>query len=91
LPVDALAPAGAIYLTARFALMGKTTPAGAKLATNEEIRRYLLEAAGCGLVPFQAFGSKSDDGWFRMSIGAVSLADIAAMFPRLEAALRALR
>ena len=90
-PVDVLAPAGAIYLTARFALMGRTTPAGAKLSTNEEIRRYLLEAAGCGIVPFQAFGAIADDGWFRMSIGAVSLADIAAMFPRLEAALRALR
>jgi aspartate aminotransferase len=90
LPVDALAPAGAIYLTARFALMGRTTPAGAALRTNEAIRRYLLEAAGCAIVPFQAFGVKSDDGWFRLSIGAVSLADIEAMFPRVEAALRAL-
>ncbi|MSR47015.1 MAG: aminotransferase class I/II-fold pyridoxal phosphate-dependent enzyme [Planctomycetes bacterium] len=91
LPVDALAPAGAIYLTARFALMGRKTPAGTKLTTNEEIRRYLLDAAGCGIVPFQAFGAKTDDGWFRMSIGAVSLADIAAMFPRVEAALQALQ
>ncbi len=71
--------------------MGRKTPAGATLATNEEIRRYLLDAAGCGIVPFQAFGAKSDDGWFRMSIGAVSLPDIEAMFPRVEAALRALR
>ncbi|MBL8839917.1 MAG: aminotransferase class I/II-fold pyridoxal phosphate-dependent enzyme [Planctomycetes bacterium] len=91
LPVDALAPAGAIYLTARFALMGKQAPDGTTLRTNEEIRRYLLNAAGCAIVPFQAFGSKQDDGWFRMSIGAVSLADIDAMFPRLDAALRALR
>jgi len=91
LPVDVLAPAGAIYLTARFALAGKSTPAGVVLRTNEEIRRYLLEAAGCAIVPFQAFGAKGDDGWFRMSIGAVSLPDIAAMFPRVEAALRALK
>ncbi len=91
LPVDALAPAGAIYLTARFDLAGKRTQENFVLHTNEEIRRYLLNAAGCAIVPFQAFGSKQDDGWFRMSIGAVSLADIEAMFPRVDAALRALR
>jgi len=49
-----------------------------------------LEAAGIGVVPFQAFGSTEDDGWFRLSIGAVSLADVEAALPRLEEALRRL-
>jgi aspartate aminotransferase len=89
-PVDALRPMGAIYLTARFALAGKRTKEGATLRTNEEIRRYLLNAAGCALVPFQAFGMAEESGWFRMSIGAVSPADIDAMFPRVKAALAAL-
>lgn len=88
--VAALRPMGAIYLTARFALMGKKTKDGATLRTNEEIRRYLLAAAGCAIVPFQAFGTSGDDGWFRMSIGAVSLAEIEAMFPRIRAALELL-
>jgi len=88
--VDALRPMGAIYLTARFALQGQRTKEGELLGTNEEIRRYLLSAAGCAAVPFQAFGVREDDGWFRLSIGAVSLADIEGMFPRLRAALSAL-
>ncbi|HEY0514866.1 MAG TPA: pyridoxal phosphate-dependent aminotransferase, partial [Thermoanaerobaculia bacterium] len=54
----------------------------------EEVRRWLLEAAGIGVVPFQAFGSTEDTGWFRLSVGAVSRADIEAALPRLEAALR---
>jgi aspartate aminotransferase len=85
--VDALKPMGAIYLTAKFALAGKKTKDGRVLRTNEEIRRFLLEAAGLAIVPFQAFGAKDDDGWFRLSIGAVSLADVSKMFPRLKAAL----
>jgi aspartate aminotransferase len=89
--VDVLKPMGAIYLTARFALAGKKTPDGAVLKTNEEIRRYLLNAAGCAIVPFQAFGATDDSGWFRMSIGAVSLEEIREMFPRVRAALAALK
>lgn len=77
-PVEALAPQGAIYLAVRVPLPGKT---------NDEIRRHLLEAAGVAVVPFQAFGLKEDSGWFRLSVGAVSLDDIRAMFPRLRQAL----
>ena len=88
--VDSLKPMGAIYLTARFALAGQRTREGQLLRTNEEIRRYLLTTAGCAIVPFQAFGANEDDGWFRLSIGAVSLAEIDAMFPRVRAALAAL-
>ena len=52
--------------------------------------RYVLEAAGIGIVPFQAFGSEEDDGWFRLSVGAVSMEEIEAALPRLEEALRRL-
>ena len=91
LPVDCLPPAGAIYLSARIAPFGRTTPAGVTLETNEEVRRYLLEAAGIGVVPFQAFGVPEDSGWFRLSVGAVSPAEIEAALPRLADALAALR
>jgi aspartate aminotransferase len=85
-PVDAIVPQGAIYLSARFDLIGKSVR-GRAMGTNEEIRRLLLEAAGLGVVPFQAFGLKEDNGWFRLSVGAVSMADIEAAFPRIRALL----
>ena len=89
LPVDATAPMGAIYLRARFALNGKRTPDGQTLRTNDEIRRYLLEAAGFAVVPFQAFGVKEDTGWVRLSVGAVSMADIERVLPVLKEAVQA--
>ena len=67
LPVRAIAPQGAIYLSVQFDLVGK-----AGLKTNDEIRKLLLEKAGFAVVPFQAFGLKDDTGWFRLSVGAVS-------------------
>jgi aspartate aminotransferase len=41
-------------------------------------------------VPFQAFGVREDSGWFRLSVGAVSKAEVEAALPRLERALGAL-
>ncbi|AKF11506.1 pyridoxal phosphate-dependent aminotransferase [Sandaracinus amylolyticus] len=90
LPVDSLSPEGAIYLTVRIAPFGKKTPSGAELKTNEDVRRYVLEAAGVGIVPFQAFGVPGDDGWFRLSVGAVSEREIRDAMPRLAEALKAL-
>ena len=89
-PCDSLAPQGAIYLSARIAPFGKRTPSGQILKTNDDVRRYLLEAAALGIVPFQAFGVQSDDGWFRLSVGAVSEPDIEMALPRLGEALRSL-
>ncbi|HRC57653.1 MAG TPA: amidohydrolase family protein, partial [Kofleriaceae bacterium] len=37
----------------------------------------------------QAFGLKEDTGWFRFSVGAVGVEELAAAMDRLEAALRA--
>jgi aspartate aminotransferase len=85
-PVESIPPQGAIYLSARVGLIGKTVD-GKTLRTNEEIRQFLLEAAGIAVVPFQAFGLREETGWFRLSVGALPPADIAPMFPRLRAAL----
>lgn len=86
LPVDAIAPQGAIYLSVHFDLIGKSF-GGATLSTNEEIRKLLLTEAGLAIVPFQAFGLKEDTGWFRISVGAVSMDDIRAGLGRLKALL----
>jgi aspartate aminotransferase len=90
LPLESIPPMGAIYLTVRIHPFGRHTPEGALLATNEDVRRFVLAAAGIGIVPFQAFGAAGDDGWFRLSVGAVSQQDVADALPRLERALRSL-
>jgi aspartate aminotransferase len=79
LPVRAIAPQGAIYLSVQFKLAGRS---------NEEIRKLLLDLAGFAVVPFQAFGSKKDDGWFRLSVGAVSPAEIESGLRRVREVLR---
>lgn len=90
-PVDAIPPMGAMYLTVRFALNGKTTHAGEVLRTNEDIRKYLLREAGLAIVPFHAFGMTEDEnGWFRLSVGAVSVKEIDGMLPRLKKTLSSL-
>lgn len=87
LPVECIEPQGAIYVSAKFALHGKRAPSGKLLATNDDIRKYLLDAAGLGAVPFQAFGLPGDTGWFRLSIGVVSVAEIEALMPRIRGAV----
>jgi len=79
LPVRAIAPQGAIYLSVQFKLAGRS---------NEDIRKLLLDQAGFAIVPFQAFGSRKDDGWFRLSVGAVSPGEIEAGLRRVREALR---
>ncbi len=90
LPVDVIAPMGAIYLSARIHPFGRRTREGAMLTTNEQVRSWILTAAQIGVVPFQAFGVPDESGWFRLSVGAVSEAQIAEAMPRLEAALATL-
>lgn len=88
--VDAIEPMGAIYLSARFDLKGRITRDGAPLASHDDVRKWLLQEAGMAVVPFDAFGSSTDEGWFRLSVGAVSMADIEAALPRLKAGLESL-
>jgi len=86
LPVDVLCPDGAIYVSLQLKLRGKKF-AGEILGDNEAIRALVLKEAGIAVVPFQAFGLTEDSGWFRLSIGAVSMDEIAEVFPRLRALL----
>ena len=74
-PVDCISPQGAIYLSLRLDLVGRSI-GGKRLESNEDIRKLLLDRAGIGVVPFQAFGLEQDTGWFRLSVGAVSLDEI---------------
>ncbi|CAN5305339.1 pyridoxal phosphate-dependent aminotransferase [soil metagenome] len=87
LPVDAIEPRGAIYLSARFALHGRRTADGETLRADEDVRRFLLRRAGVAVIPFEVFGYPDGSGWCRLSAGAVSISDVQNMFPRLRAAL----
>jgi aspartate aminotransferase len=89
-PVACVRPRGAIYLTLHLDLIGKTVD-GNPVRSNEAIRTLLLDRAGFAVVPFQAFGLDGETGWFRLSIGAVSPAEIEASFPRIRALLDAVR
>lgn len=83
LGIEHLRPQGAMYLSVRFDLFGRPGVDGRPMRTNDDVRRYLLAEAGVAVVPFQAFDLEGDSGWFRMSVGAVSL-------PALDAALERL-
>ncbi len=91
LSVNAIAPQGAIYLSVQFDLIGKTTPAGKKLSTTEEIRKYLLEEAGFAMVPFYAFDLREETGWCRLSVGATSVAEIEKVMPKVRVAIEVLK
>jgi len=85
-PVDCIVPQGAIYLSLRLQLIGRRM-GERKLDSNEAIRQLLLERAGIGVIPFQAFGLEENSGWFRLSVGAVTLEQISEAFPRLRTLL----
>ncbi len=86
LPVRALQPQGAIYLSAEFAFRGWKD--GDKvLVTSDDVRKWLLDEVGFAVVPFDAFGTHDAADWYRLSVGAVSIPDVEALLGRLTAAL----
>ena len=82
LPVDAIRPQGGIYLSFHVDLIGRG------FSTNSEIANFLIDEAGVAIVPFQAFDLEEDSGWFRMSVGAVSVEELDGALERIEAAIR---
>ncbi len=86
-PVQIIAPQGAIYLTAQFALLGKTTATGNVISTTEDITAYLLNEAKLAVVPFTAFGCETGTDWYRISVGTLDESDIPALLNQLESAL----
>jgi aspartate aminotransferase len=85
-PVEAVQPQGTLYLSVRVDLFGRSLD-GVRMENNEDIRKALLNGAGIAVVPFQAFGLARENGWFRLSVGAVSLEAIEQGLVRLAAML----
>ena len=86
LPVDVIAPEGAMYLSVKIDLVGAPG-----FPNAESVRVMLLEEGDCAVIPFDCFGDHVNLGWFRFSVGAVGLDDIQRCLPKIGAALRAVQ
>ena len=89
-PVECIAPEGAVFLSLRLNWIGKNLD-GKAMESNEDIRTLLLEKSGMAVVQFQAFGRAAEDGWFRMSVGAVTSDNIRGMLPKVRALMDGMR
>ena len=83
LPVDCLDAQGAIYLSARLDLMGRTIQ-GKTVENDEDIRSVLLHEANVAVVPFSCFGYPDGTGWVRFSVGSVSEDAVDAALANIE-------
>jgi aspartate aminotransferase len=91
MPVNIIAPEGAIYLTAQFKLIGRKTEAGNLISKTEDITSYLLNEAQLAVVPFTAFGVEKGTDWYRISVGTIHENEIPEMMSKLELALLKLK
>jgi aspartate aminotransferase len=87
--VDAIVPQAAIYLTVQINLVGKKRN-GNVLLTQADVTAYILDEAKLAMVPFSAFGGKTDSTWYRISVGCVKKEEISEMLNKLEMALQKL-
>jgi len=88
LPVDAIAPEAAIYLTIKIDLAGRTTAEGKKLETQSDVTAYVLNNAGLAVVPFYAFGAEKNSPWYRLSVGTCKKEEIQEVLGKLKEALK---
>jgi len=88
LPVDAIAPEAAIYLTIKIDLAGKKTADGKIISDQSEATAYVLNNAGLAVVPFYAFGTDRSSPWYRLSVGTCKKEEIDEMIGRLREALK---
>ncbi|MDB5251764.1 MAG: aminotransferase, partial [Flaviaesturariibacter sp.] len=78
LPVDAVSPEAAIYLTIKIDGVGKKAGETA-LQTQADVTSYILNKAGLAVVPFYAFGAHKSSPWYRLSVGTCRKEEIGEM------------
>lgn len=88
LPVDAISPEAAIYLTIKIDLAGKKTADGKLLENQNDVTAYILNEAKLAVVPFYAFGASRDSAWYRLSVGTCKKEEINEMIEMLGKALK---
>ena len=91
LPVDAIAPEAAIYLTVKIDLVGRKTKEGKLLEKQADVTAYLLDAASLALVPFYAFGASPNSAWYRLSVGTCKKEEIGDVIKKLREAINSLQ
>jgi aspartate aminotransferase len=91
LPVDAIAPEAAIYLTIKIDLAGKKTSEGKVLENQSDVTAYVLNEAKLAVVPFYAFGADRSSAWYRLSVGTCKKEEINEMIGKLREALNKIR
>lgn len=87
LPVDAIAPEAAIYLTISIDLTGRKTTDGQVLHTQTDTAAYLLNEARLAVVPFSFFGASKNMPWYRLSVGTCRKEEIDEVFRHLREAI----
>lgn len=87
LPVDAITPEAAIYLTIKIDLAGKKTSEGRLLQDQGDVTAYMLNEAKLAVVPFYAFGANRNSPWYRLSVGTCKKEEIGEMIGKLREAL----
>jgi aspartate aminotransferase len=87
LPVDAIPAQGAMYLTVRVGIVGRTSADGQHLKDAADVTYYLIKHAGVGIVPFFAFGTDTDNDWFRVSVGTTRMEDVAGVIDGVRRAV----
>jgi aspartate aminotransferase len=90
LPVSAIPPQAAIYLTVQIDIQGMTAPSGEIIKSTQDATAYILNEASLGIVPFKAFGADAESNWYRISVGTVLMEDIPMMINKLRQALSVL-
>jgi aspartate aminotransferase len=55
--------------------------------STEEYISFLINRCGLGIVPFEYFGSSQNKGWFRISIGNISLDNIDPVLKTIKNAI----
>lgn len=87
LPVDAIAPQAAIYLTIKIDLKGRKDADGNELKDQSDVTAYILNEARIAVVPFYAFGASRSSAWYRLSVGTCKKEEIDEMIGMLRKAL----
>jgi aspartate aminotransferase len=88
LPVDAITPQAAIYLTIKIDLAGRKDAAGNLLKDQSDVTAYILNEAKLAVVPFYAFGASRSSAWYRLSVGTCKKEEIDEMIGMLRKALQ---
>lgn len=86
LPVDAIAPQAALYLTIKLDFKGYRYR-DTMLDNQSDVTQFILSEAKLAIVPFNCFGADRNNPWYRVSVGTCTMDDLQQAFDQLETAL----